>query len=67
LRPNILLSTQFSNTLNLCSSFSMIHHVSYPYKTGKIMVLHTLIFKFSQGDKRFWKDGSKHFLNSICS
>jgi len=39
LSPNILLSTLFSNTLNLCSSFSVTDHVSPPYKTkGKIIV-----------------------------
>jgi len=28
--PNILLSTLFTNTLNLCSSFNMKDQVSYP-------------------------------------
>jgi hypothetical protein len=31
LLPNILLSTLFSNTLNLCSSLSMRDQVSHPY------------------------------------
>jgi hypothetical protein len=31
LRPNILLSILFSNTLNLCSSFNVIDQVSHPY------------------------------------
>ena len=33
LGPNILLSTVFSNTLNLCSSLSVNDQVSHPYKT----------------------------------
>jgi hypothetical protein len=35
LGPNILLSTLFSNSLNLCSSLNMRDQVSHPYKTGK--------------------------------
>jgi hypothetical protein len=31
--PNILLSTLFSNTLRLCSSFNVRNQVSHPYKT----------------------------------
>jgi hypothetical protein len=42
LGPNILLSTLFSNTLNLCSSLSVRDQVSHPYRTtGKIIVLYT--------------------------
>jgi uncharacterized membrane protein len=38
--PNILLSTLFSNTLNLCSSLNVRDQVSHPYKTtGKIIIL----------------------------
>jgi hypothetical protein len=33
LGPNILLSTLFSNTLNLCSSVNVRDQVSHPYKT----------------------------------
>jgi hypothetical protein len=49
LGPNVLLSTLFSNTLNLCSSFSVKDQVSNPYKTTrKIMILYILlIFTFS--------------------
>jgi len=47
LAPNILLSTLFSNTLNLHSSSNVSDQVSHPYKiTGKIIVLYILIFKF---------------------
>jgi hypothetical protein len=47
LGPNILLSTLFSDTLNLCSSHSVTDQVTHPYKTmGKIMVLYILIFNF---------------------
>jgi hypothetical protein len=41
LGPNILLSTLFSNTLNLCSSLSVTDQVSHLYKiTGKIIGLY---------------------------
>jgi hypothetical protein len=47
LDPNILLSTLFSNTLNLWSSLNVRDQVSHPYKTtGKITVLYILIFTF---------------------
>jgi hypothetical protein len=47
LGPNILLSTLFSDTLNLCSSLNVRDQVSHPYKTtGKIIVLYILIFTF---------------------
>ena len=49
LGPNILLNTQFSNTLSLRSSLNVSDQVSHPYKTtGKIIVLYTLIVKFFQ-------------------
>jgi hypothetical protein len=39
--PNILLSTLFSNTLCLCTSFNVRDQVSHPYRTtGKIIVLY---------------------------
>jgi hypothetical protein len=38
--PNVLLSTLFSNTLNLCSSLSVTDQISHPYRTSKIMILH---------------------------
>ena len=60
LGPNILVSTLFSNTLNLRSSLNAWDQVSHPYKTrGKITVLYILIFKFSYSeleDKRFRTD-----------
>jgi polysaccharide pyruvyl transferase WcaK-like protein len=34
LGQNILFSTLFSNTLNLCSSLSVRDHVSHPYENG---------------------------------
>ena len=47
LGPNILLSTLFSKTVSLRSSLNVSDQVSHPYKTtGKITVLHILIFVF---------------------
>jgi hypothetical protein len=52
LDPNILFSTLFLNTLNLCSSLSVRDQVSHPYKTrGKITVSYILMFKFLE---RIW-------------
>jgi hypothetical protein len=51
LGPNILFSTLFSNTLNLCSSLSVRDQVSHqhPYKTTrKIMDLYISILNFLQ-------------------
>jgi len=57
LGPNILLSTLFSITLNVCSSLRMRNQVSHPYKTPcKNQSLCILIFKFLQRrgeDRRF--------------
>jgi hypothetical protein len=45
---NILLSTLFSNTPNLCSSHNVRDQVSHPYRTtGKTIVL----FRFDNGHK----------------
>jgi len=47
LSPNILLSTQLSNTCSLCSSLNVSDQVSHPYETtSKIIVLYFLIFIF---------------------
>jgi len=47
LGTNILLSTMFSNTCNLCSSLTLRDQVSHTYKTkGKIIVMYISIFKF---------------------
>ena len=57
LGPNIPLSTLFSNTLSLCSSLNVSNNVTHPHTTtGKITVLYTLIFIFSDSKleyKRF--------------
>jgi len=45
LGPNILLSNLFSDTLNLCSSYSVSEQVSHPNKTGKITVVHFNVFR----------------------
>jgi len=72
LGPNILLSTLFSNTLNLRSSLNMRDQVSHPYKTkGEISVLYILtIIMFMDcklKDKRFpWiKSALNFFVNGI--
>ena len=45
--PNILLNTMFSNTLSFLSSRNVNDQVSHLYKkTGKIIFLYILIFKF---------------------
>ena len=47
LDPNILLSTLFSNTLNLHTSLNVSDQVAHPIKTtGKIIVLYILISIF---------------------
>jgi hypothetical protein len=58
--PNILLSTLFSNTLILHSSFHVRHQVSHPHKkTGKISVMFILIFIIFDNkleNKRFYNE-----------
>jgi hypothetical protein len=47
LGPNILPSTLFPNTLNLCYSLNVRDHFSYPYRSaGKIKILYVLIHTF---------------------
>jgi hypothetical protein len=54
LDPNILLSTPFSNILNLCYALSVTDQVKHPYKTrGKIILVFILILKFLV---RRWED-----------
>jgi hypothetical protein len=57
LRLQYFLSTLFSNTLSLCSSFHVTDLVSHVHKTSKITVLCILIFLFLDSkleDKRFF-------------
>ena len=58
LDPNILLSTQFSDTLSLRSSLNMTDQDSHPYKTtGNVTVMCILISVFLDSkleDKRSW-------------
>jgi hypothetical protein len=65
LGPNILLSTLFPNTLNVCSSLSVTNQISHPYKTeGKIIFYYILIFKFldtcREDKKNSEQSGSRH-------
>ena len=49
LGPDVRLRILFSNTLSLHSSLNVRDHVSQPYSTtGNIIVLYTLIYKFSE-------------------
>jgi hypothetical protein len=53
LRPNILLSTLFSNTLSLRSSLKFRDQGSHPYETtGKIILLHIQIFTFFDREQK---------------
>jgi hypothetical protein len=46
--PDVLLSTQHSNTLNLCSLLNVRDQVSYPYSiTGKIVTKQTISMKLT--------------------
>jgi hypothetical protein len=58
--PNILLSTLFSNTLNLCFSLNVRVQISLPYgTTGKIIVFYIPFFKFLDSrreDERLWTE-----------
>jgi hypothetical protein len=66
LGPNILLSTPFSNTLSLYSSFNVRDQVSYPYKTtGKIIV--NLIFTFLDRREVDVSRLSKHIIYNLPS
>jgi hypothetical protein len=63
LGPKIFLSTLFSNTLGLCSSFNVRHQVSHPHKTwGKIIFLSILKFSERRREyKRFWTEWQQTF------
>jgi hypothetical protein len=54
--PNILLSTPFSNTLNLRSSFKLGDHVAQPYKTFYIIGFHIFISYVSKWETRSFKN-----------
>jgi hypothetical protein len=48
--PNILLSTLFSNTLNLCPSLRTTDQVSHPYKTLHSTFVHEISGSHSTED-----------------
>jgi hypothetical protein len=55
--PNVLLTTMFSDTQNLCPSLNVRHQAARPYKTtGATKVFYILIFTFlhsTREDVRF--------------
>jgi len=70
LGPNILLSTLFSDTFTLCSSYSARDKVSYTCKTtGKTVILHILmsVQRGVGNGKGFELSGRKHSPNLISS
>jgi hypothetical protein len=70
LRSNILLSTDLTHTLKICS-LSVTDQISRLYKTkGKVIVLSILIFTFIVWDGKtedYELNGSKKSPNIICS
>jgi hypothetical protein len=68
---NILLSTLFWNTINLCSSLNVRDQVLHPYRiTGKIIISYVLILHFSTADENTKGSGlnaNKHYPSSIIS
>jgi hypothetical protein len=69
LGPNILLSTLFSDTLNLCHSLSLRYKVSHPLKKQKNKLPRILILKFLREDGKTCSElnGNKHSPNLIRS
>jgi len=63
--PNILLSTLFSSTLNLCSSHNIRDQVLHPYKaTGESIVFYILISIIlgrRWEEERFWNGWEQAF------
>jgi hypothetical protein len=49
--PNILLSTLFSKTLNLCSSLNVKDQVPHPYQTTEYIILcfNVYVFRYQPG------------------
>jgi hypothetical protein len=65
---NILLSTLFSDTVNLYSSLSVRDQVSHPCKTTKLWLCFSLqVLREETGRQDFEQNGSKHSPNLICS
>jgi hypothetical protein len=71
--PSVQISSSalFSNTLGSCFFLNVRDEVSHPYKTtGKIIVLHILIFTFfgsRQKTKYSGLNGNQHYLDSSSS
>jgi hypothetical protein len=70
LRPNIFLTTLFSNTLSLRFSLTKRNQVSHPYKHKTRVLYYSKLgyfnFRYKTG-KDPGPNGSRHSLNSICS
>jgi hypothetical protein len=63
--PNILLTTLFSNTLNLCSYLNVRDQVSLSYKKGEIIVLYVLIALYNTKPNSKQLE-SLHLRSTVC-
>jgi hypothetical protein len=68
LGPNILLSTLFSDTLNLCSSVNAIYQVyNHAKQQVKYICFIITVFRKDTGRQKTKLHGNKYSPNLICS